>query len=142
MSKAKPGTKKRAKITAITEARRSPAMSAHQLVSWILGLSRWKRIALVALLTLAVSLFGVLLVNDIYLRYFFDWETYVLPSLFAVGIGILFYVLGWWLLVGTVGTTLPARQGVLWYVGIGLVALIMIVLILFSGYSTATMPTF
>lgn len=108
----------------------------------IIGLSRWQRIALVAILSLAFTLVVFPIVDDIYLRYFFADETRILPSLVSLGIGIVFYLLGWWSLVGTIGDRLPARRVILLYVGIGLVALFLALLMVIFGFAMATAPTF
>ncbi len=120
----------------------TPIPQGYLLASRILGLPRLARIVLVTLLTMAIILAVFPLVDDIYLRYFFTHETRILPSLVSLGIGILFYILGWWGLVGMVGTTLPVRPAVLWYVGVGVAAFVLVVLLLIFGYSTAVAPTF
>lgn len=97
---------------------------------------------LVTVLTLAVTLVVLPLVDDIYLLYFFSDATRILPSLVSLGIGIIFYLFGWWLIVGAIGDIPPVRPAILWYLGAGLVALALVLLMVVFGLTTATAPTF
>ena len=112
-----------------------------EFVQWCLRLPRLLRIIVVAIFALAFTLAVSPLVDYLYLRYFFTEETRVLPSLVTAGIGIAFYVLGWWLLIGTVGETRPARPAVLLYVTVGILSLCLVIVLAVSGFSDAVAPT-
>lgn len=111
-----------------------------EITQWFLRLPRLLRIIGVAVIALAVVLSVSPLVDYIYLMYFFTEETIVLPSLVTAAIGILTYILGWWLLVGTVGELRPARRLVLVYLVIGFLALCLVLALTVTGYSTAVEP--
>ena len=72
-----------------------------RLVGFIVRWPRLVRILTVALFALAVTLALSPLVDYIYDRYFFSMETRVVPSLVSSGFGLVMYLLGWWLMVGT-----------------------------------------
>jgi hypothetical protein len=111
-----------------------------EFVQWCLRLPRLLRIITVAIFALAFTLAVSPLVDYIYLSYFFTEETRVLPSLVSAAVGVAFYILGWWLLIGTVGETRPARPAVLVYVLVGIIALFLVILLALSGYSDAITP--
>jgi hypothetical protein len=109
-------------------------------VQWCLRLPRLVRIVVVAVFALAVTLALSPLVDYLYLTYFYTVETRILPSLVTSGIGVIVYILGWWLLVGIVGETRPARPAILVYVTVGIIALCLVIFLAVSGYSNATAP--
>ncbi|MBZ0302122.1 MAG: hypothetical protein K8J31_20395, partial [Anaerolineae bacterium] len=69
----------------------------------IVGIPRLIRVLLVALFALAVTLSVSPLVDIIYDRHFFSVHTVMIPALVSSGLGLVMYMLGWWLMVGTVG---------------------------------------
>ena len=111
-----------------------------EFVQWCLHLPRLVRIIAVAVFALAFTLAVSPLVDYIYLSYLFTEETRVLPSLVTAAIGVAFYILGWWLLIGSVGETRPARPAVLVYVMVGILALCLVMVLAVSGFSDATAP--
>ncbi|MEO8608982.1 MAG: hypothetical protein ABI690_13925 [Chloroflexota bacterium] len=111
-----------------------------EFVQWCLRLPRLVRIIVVAIFALAFTLAVSPAVDYAYLAYMFTEETRVLPSLVSAAIGIAFYVLGWWLMIGTVGETRPARPAVLVYVLVGIIALCLVIVLALSGYSEAITP--
>jgi hypothetical protein len=80
-------------------------------------------------------------VDAIYLRYMFTQGTRMLPALVLAAMGLAFYVLGWYLVVGLSGETPPARRSVSVYVGAGILALIAIVVQVIIGVSIGLAPT-
>ncbi|MBZ0279665.1 MAG: hypothetical protein K8L97_02915 [Anaerolineae bacterium] len=110
----------------------------NRLLRWILELPRFVRFLVVGIFALAVTIAASPLVDNIYLRYLFNEQTVVLPSLVSVGLGVIMYLLGWWLIVGTVGETAPTRKAVLWYVGIGMLSVFLVIILIINGYSSAT----
>jgi hypothetical protein len=109
-------------------------------VRWCLRLPRLVRIIAVAIFSLAFTLAVSPVVDYTYLSYFFTEETRVLPSLVTMAIGVVFYVLGWWLLIGNVGETRPARPAVLVYVTVGILTLCLVIVLAVTGYSDAIAP--
>ncbi len=106
----------------------------------IVGLPRLVRIGLVALLALVVTLAISPMIDEIYFNTLFPplaelslSLARVLPSLLTAAIGLSMYALGWWLIIGMVGETPRARLAILWYVGIGIVALLVVVILLIRG---------
>lgn len=109
-----------------------------RLVRGLLAMPRPARIALTAIFALAVT-FGLSPVIDaIYLRYFFDEATRILPSLAAAAAGLGMYVVGWLLTVGTVDEPIPARSVVLWYCALGLLAVVLAAVMLAAGLVSGT----
>lgn len=112
----------------------SPALPrTRRLLERILRWPRLARIAFVALVALAVTVLLVPRVDEVYMLYYFDWNTRIAPALVSCGVGLVVYALGWWLLVGMVGEAPRPRRAALWYVIIGIVALIVVVLLLLIG---------
>jgi hypothetical protein len=80
------------------------------MAGWILSLPRLVRIILIALPSLAVSVIFVPVVDTIYLRYFYTYETRVLPSIIIAAIALTVYLIGWILVVGTAGEKPEERR--------------------------------
>lgn len=104
-----------------------------RIIHRILGWPRIARIVLVSLFTLAVALFLQPLIDNIYLTYFFPWESQMItdfqrqiPSLITAGIALVMFALGWWLLIGFAGTVPSPRIAVLIYFLVG------VLIVLFS----------
>jgi hypothetical protein len=106
---------------------------SQRLVARILALPRLARVLLVGLFALAVTLSLSPLVDYIYIEYFFNMDTRILPALVSAAVGLGIYVLGWWLMVGTQGEKPIARTALLWYCGIGLLAVLVVVFLLLRG---------
>jgi hypothetical protein len=87
-------------------SRPSPLAWTHQA---LVRVPRWSRILLAGIF--AISLTAVLfpLVDYIYIMYFLTPETRIIPALISPGAGLLMYMAGWVLIVGTVGDS-PAEQ--------------------------------
>lgn len=101
-------------------------------ITRILGWPRLARIVLVSLFTLAAALLLQPVIDNIYLTYFFQWESQIvtdfqrqIPSLITAGIALAIFALGWWLLIGFAGTVPPPRMAALIYflAGIGIAVL-------------------
>jgi hypothetical protein len=107
----------------------------------VLSLPRIARIGIVALFALAVTLTISPIIDMIYLRYLYTPETVLVPALVATGFGLVMYFVGWQLIIGTLDETPPARMVVLWYVGIGTLAILVIVLWLITGVASGNTPT-
>lgn len=95
----------------------------------ILKLLAWPRIARIAL----VTLFALAVALVISLVLFYDSSFYAqgLLSVLAVVVlvfGLADYLVGWHLIVGTVGEVPPVRRAIIWYLAIGLLSIMVIVL--------------
>lgn len=79
---------------------------------------------------------------DIILEYTFTTDQLTANVLFALSLGIggLFYAVGWRIFVGTVGETPPAQLRVVWYLLIGAAAVVITALWLFSGVVAGSTP--
>ncbi|NWG16605.1 MAG: hypothetical protein HXY41_08220 [Chloroflexi bacterium] len=111
---------------------RDPALL--RLVRSILGLPRLARVIMVAVFALAVTFALSPMVDVVYLHYFYDDSTVIIPSLISAGAGLLMYMLGWVLIVGTVDEEIPARLAILWYGGLGSLAVILVLIMLMIGW--------
>lgn len=108
----------------------------YRFVDWVLGLPRLTRIVLAALFALAVTLVITPLVDGIYIMNFYDVDTREAPALFSTALGIVFYILGWRLMIGFAGDVPRPNRLVLGYLGVGVVACVLvIVLVLFGAIS-------
>ena len=101
----------------------------------IVRLPRLARILIIALFALAVTLSLSPLVDYIYSTYFFSMETRVVPSLISAGFGLIMYLIGWWLMVGTIGERPAARTALLWYLGTGILAIVVVSILVLRGVS-------
>ena len=102
---------------------------------WIVRWPRLVRILIVALFALAVTLALSPLVDYLYDRFFFSMETRMVPSLVSASFGLLMYLVGWMLMVGTVGEEPEARVALLWYIGTGVAAMLVVGILVVRGVS-------
>ncbi len=119
-----------------------PAQSrpaSERLIDWVVRSSRLLRIALAALFAVALTLVLTPLVDRVYLQYFFDASTRIIPALISTIAGLIFYGVGWRLIVGYVGEQPAARPAILWYVSIGTALCAIVVVLLVIGAITGTM---
>lgn len=110
-----------------------PAALPDRLVSRIVHLPRVIRVLIVGIFALAVTLAVSPLVDVIYDRYFFSTDTLMAPALVTAFLGLGMYLIGWWLIVGTVGETPPAHIRVLWYFGVGTGAVVIVTMLIILG---------
>lgn len=101
------------------------------------GIPRWGRILIVMIMALATTLLLFPQVDAIYLDYLFDESTIMLPALVSAGFGLTMYMAGWFLVVGSRGST-PQEQvssspALLWYIGFGVLALVVCTVLLLHG---------
>jgi hypothetical protein len=114
-----------------------PRPAAERLIERVITLPRITRIAMAALFALAVTLVLMPLVYQIFQQDFFSIS--MVPPLISTGVGLVFYGIGWQLIVGYVGETPPPRAAILWYVSVGAAACVIVLLLLFIGAATGTM---
>jgi hypothetical protein len=110
------------------------------LARWLVNLPRYIRILMTFVSALAVTFAISPLVDYLYLSYMYTDESRILPSLVSSGIGVGMFILGWWLLVGTVGGTPPVRRGVVWYGIVGGFAVIWVIGMAMFGLTAASAP--
>ncbi|GAB4510453.1 MAG: hypothetical protein OHK0046_07310 [Anaerolineae bacterium] len=96
------------------------------LVRAVLSLPRLIRILIAGVFALATVLAVSPIVDEIYLLFFYSPATALVPSLISAALGVMMYLIGWQMIVGTVGEPKRAPRGVLWYFGIGLFALLIV----------------
>ena len=112
-----------------------------RVIRWLLRLPRLVRILVVGMFALGVTLALFPVVDAIYLRFFFHESTRSVASLISAGIGLVMYMVGWQLIVGTVGEQPPARRVVLWYLVIGGLAILLSLLLIVQGVTILNTPT-
>ncbi len=111
----------------------APVALSEKLVSRIVHLPRVIRVLIVGIFALAVTLAVSPLVDLIYDRYFFSMNTLMAPALVTAFLGLGMYLIGWWLIVGTVGETPPAHMRVLWYFSVGAGAVVIVTMLIILG---------
>ena len=120
------------KKTATPEAKvKQP--SSGRLVAWIVRLPRLSRIVIAALFALALTLAITPVIDGFYLDHFYNASTAMLPALVSTGLGLVFYVIGWRLIIGYAGEYPPARPAIFWYLSIGVVACLAVVILIVLG---------
>lgn len=110
-------------------------------VTQLLRLPRIVRILIASLCGVAITFAIFPIVDWVYLEYFFTESTRILPSFVSVGIGIIIYMIGWRMLVGTVGEEPRVRLAVFWYLVVGFVAAVVVIALLLQGYSMVSDST-
>lgn len=104
--------------------RRSERTSVPVLVvGWLMGLSRLWRIVIAGFFSLMVVVAVSPVIDEIYLRFFYSERTVIVPSLITMAMGVTMYAVGWWLFIGDAGDN-AAQRHILWYLGIGSLALV------------------
>jgi hypothetical protein len=111
-----------------------------RLIDRILGLPRLARIVIVAVFGLAATAVLFPIVDRVYLTNFFSEQTVIIPSLISAGFGIIMYVAGWVLMVGTRASPLPKRLAIVFYIVFGIIIVLYVLILIVNGYSTATAP--
>jgi hypothetical protein len=123
----------------------TPQDNALRAVHMLLSLPRLVRLIITGVFAFAVTLGLTPIIDYIYLSYIYSDTTEFerafhasAPAFIEISLGLLMYVLGWFILIGTRGETPPARPAVLWYFGIGTFAVILIFLWLIQGMSSSS----
>lgn len=96
------------------------------MVERVLSLPRITRILIAGVFAVAVTLAISPIVDEIYLTYFYSPSTNYVPGLISAGLGVLMYGAGWFAIVGVVGEDLQARRIVLYYMIVGMAALLVV----------------
>lgn len=100
---------------------------------WALSLPRAGRVLLVAMFGVATTLALMPIVDGVYLNYLMALRLPVLPALISTGLGMSIYVVGWWLVVGTVGEKPVLQRVTVMYFWFGaLMCLIVLALVTYG----------
>ncbi len=92
----------------------------------LLEMPRLARMFVATFFALAVTLAVSPVIDIIYLNNFFDESTVIVPALVAGAFGLLMYIAGYLLIVGWQGEDLSPRRAVIWYVIVGLIAMLVV----------------
>ncbi len=99
----------------------------------IVRLPRLARIALVAVFSVALTLLITPIVDFVYMTRFFDSATLMLPALISVTAGVIFYFIGWRLMIGYAGEAPAPRMALLWYFAAGILILLLALALVING---------
>ncbi|MCB9454972.1 MAG: hypothetical protein H6671_03170 [Anaerolineaceae bacterium] len=106
----------------------------------IIELPRGVRILMVGLFAVAATFAVNPVIDTLYIQFFYNADTVILPSIAAVFVGMVVYVLGWLLMIGTVGETPPIRRVIVWYCLVGLLVVVLVVGALIMGLNSGNAP--
>jgi hypothetical protein len=98
------------------------------MVEQVLRMPRITRILISGVFALATTLALSPIVDEIYLSFFLDDTTVWVPALISVSCGLVMYVAGWRLIVGTVGEINQTDRATMIYFGVGFLAIVVVVL--------------
>src|SRR5215468_7605950 len=105
----------------------------YRLIERVTHWPRLTRIILAAVFALAITLVITPVVDDIYIANFYDLSTREVPALFSTALGVVFYFVGWRLIIGFAGEIRPATKAVLWYLGVGTAACVLAIVLVVIG---------
>ena len=98
-----------------------------------IALPRLQRIVLIAIFALAGVLAIFSPIDQVYFSYFFDMNTRGVTAYVIAAIGLVFYMVGWYLLVGTVGRRPKPRLIAGIYVLLGSVMILLDAVLIIIG---------
>jgi hypothetical protein len=110
-----------------------PKSAPERLTVRLVQLPRLARIGFAALFAVSTTLLLTPLVDGIYMRNFFDFNTRILPAIVSTVVGIVVYFVGWMVFVGYAGETMQARRVVFFYFVFGCLMLAAVLLLLITG---------
>ncbi len=120
----------------ITDGTLPPALLT--LTERVIRLPRALRVVIAALFALTTTLLLTPVIDLIYVDNFFDRSTVILPALISSALGLVVYVIGWRLIIGTVGETPAARPATLIYLLVGSLALALVIVLVVYGLVSAS----
>jgi hypothetical protein len=122
-----------------------PRQDMENLVRWLVNLPRITRIILCSIFSIAVTLGFTPIIDYLYISFIYRDDTELaqfihsrLPTFIEIGVGLVMYIVGWMYIIGTRGETPPARPIVLWYFGIGVLAVFLTFLWILQGMASGT----
>lgn len=92
----------------------------------IVAMPRLLRILFVGVFALMTTLALSPIVDEIYIRYFFNMETRAIPYLISTTAGLAMYLTGWQLIVGPVGDDMRVHRRTFWYLGTAILVTMMV----------------
>lgn len=113
--------------------------AAARLIDRVVHLGRLARILLALIFAIAVTLAVTPLIDELYLANFYNINTRAIPAFLSTALGLIYYGLGWRLIVGYAGEVPEPRRAILWYVAVGAAACILVIVLLIIGAVTGTM---
>lgn len=102
-------------------------------MEWIVHLPRIARIAVCALFGIAMTGLLTPLVDRVYLDYFFNADTVILPALISAVAGVLVYGVGWRVFVGYAGERPRYNRALLLYLAFGVFVTVFALTLFFVG---------
>ncbi len=120
------------------ESQRQTRSIGGRIVHVVVTLPRLVRILLVTLFALAVTVLLTPLIDIIYADNFFSETTLIVPALLSAAFGATMYLFGWWLIVGTVGEEPAPRALIIWYCGVGVFAIVLVMFLIVRGINLVT----
>lgn len=121
----KPVTDRSAAARLTTWTRRGPL--------WVLSRPRVSRVLLTALFGVATTLALMPVVDGVYLNYFMMLRLPMLPALISTGFGMGVYIMGWRLIVGTVGEQPALERGTVVYFWFGVLMCLTVLALVVHG---------
>jgi hypothetical protein len=101
---------------------------------------RLVRLVLVLLFAAALTLLFSPLIDALYLRYFFPWNEQIvtdvvrlLPSIVSAAAGCIMFAIGWVIMVGSPGKSLPRSSRLVVYFAAGIALLVVAMVQIISG---------
>lgn len=111
----------------------------YRFADWIVRLPRLTRIVLAAVFALALTLVITPLVDGIYIANFYDVDTREAPALLSTALGVVFYLVGWRLIIGFAGQIPPTNKAVVGYLGVGTLVCVLVVVLVVIGAISGTL---
>lgn len=105
----------------------------HEVSGWMLKQPRITRIVTAAGAAVLLTLLVVPLIDRVYLDNFFTQSTVIVPALLASAIGLVWYGVGWWLLVGMRGSMPVARPVTAGYLVVSAIIVLCVLLLMVGG---------
>ncbi|PJF26192.1 MAG: hypothetical protein CUN53_08950 [Phototrophicales bacterium] len=128
----------------MTKKPAAPAARQTLLSRWIDGMvrrtlrfSRIGRILVCAVIALATTVTIRPLIDLVYLDYFYDPGTVIVPAWIATAVGIAVYAVGWRLVVGMAGEVPQPNRAAVYYLVVGVGLIVYIVVLTVHGLITA-----
>ena len=113
---------------------------SQRVVQQIIELPRVVRILIVGLFAVAATFAVNPVIDTLYIQFLYNTDTVILPSIGAVFVGTVVYILGWLLMIGTIGETPPMRRVIVWYCLVGVLVVVLVIGALIMGLNSGNAP--
>ncbi len=135
----------RSKRQQVTPAKRPQVAESHpfwwRAAQGYMRRPRLLRIIVAALFGVGITLLISPQVDNYYLTYFYSPDTRVLPSLLSTAGGVVMYAVGWRLTLSVEAVDHPPLRSIAWYLLIGLLVLVALLVLVIVGLITINLPT-